>query len=108
MTSPDDLPERRATDQRLVAALNEMRDLKVGIADFAEAVQVRTAEFKAVVRQVAFLLAGLLAILMAFSLWQVSKLNGRLDDGQDKITCLLLVEPANRTAQSLIDCQRGH
>jgi hypothetical protein len=106
MTDPDDIPERRRTDQRLVAALQEMRDLKVGIADFAEAVQVRTAEFKNVVRQIAGLLAVLLIVLVVFSLWEVSRLNERLDHGHDTITCLLLVEPGARTAETLINCQR--
>lgn len=107
MTNLDDLPERRATDQRLAAALVEMRDLKVGIADFAEVVQIRTAEFKKVVRQVAALLAVLLVVLVLFSFWQVARLNTRLDHGHDVISCLLLFEPADRTAQTLIDCQRG-
>lgn len=101
------LPERRATDKRLAAALSEMRELKVGIADFADTVKIRTTEFQKVVRQIALLLVGLLAILMAFSLWQVSRMNDRLDHGHDLITCLLLVSPDQRTAQSLIDCQRG-
>jgi hypothetical protein len=109
MSDLDDLPERRQTDKRLVAALEEMRELKVGIADFAEIVKDPGCRSRSwCVRQVGVLLAVLLVILMAFSLWQVSKLNARLDGGQDKITCLLLIEPADRTAQSLIDCQRGH
>lgn len=103
----DGLPERRATDQRLAAALSEMRDLKVGIADFADAVQVRATEFKNVVRQVALLLAVLFLMIVAFSFWQVDKMNERLDAGHDVITCLLLVAPESRTAQHLIDCQQG-
>lgn len=99
--------ERRATDKRFAAAMADVRDLKIGVVDLAEAVQIRTAEFKNVVRQVAILLAVLLVIIMGFSLFQVSRLNARLDHGHDTITCLLLVEPTQRTAGSLIDCQRG-
>ena len=107
MNDPYDGPERRATDQRFAAAMTDVRDLRVGVADLAEAVAVRSAEFKGVVRQVAILLAGLLIVLIAFSTWQMSRLNTRLDDGHDTITCLLLSDPAQRTAQSLINCQKG-
>lgn len=105
---PWDGSERRATDKRFAMAMNDVRALKVGVADLADAVQVRSAEFKGVVRQVAVLLAGLLVILMLFSMWQVTRLNERVDHGHDLLTCLLLVEPANRTAQTLIECQGGH
>jgi len=108
MTDDYDGPERRATDNRFAAAMADVRDLRIGVADLAEAVAVRTAEFKGVVRQVAILLASLLVILMTFSLFQVARLNDRLDHGHDTITCLLLTDPSARTAQSLIECQKGH
>lgn len=108
MTEDWDGNERRAVDKRFAAAMNDVRDLKSGVADLAEAVQVRTIEFQRVVRQVAMLLAGLLLILMLFSLWEVARLNQRLDHGHDTITCLLLTDPAARTAQTLIECQGGH
>lgn len=107
MTEQWDGPERRATDQRLAAAMSDVRDLRIGVADLAEAVQVRTVELQKVVRQVAMLLVGVLTILMVFSLWEVGRINDRLAHGHDTITCLLLADPAQRTAQALIDCQKG-
>lgn len=100
--------ERRAQDKRFTTAMADVRDLKVGIAGLADAVQVRTVEFQRVIRQVAGLLAILLVIIMAFSLWQVARLNDRLDHGHDLIACLLLTDPTARTAQTLIECQGGH
>lgn len=108
MTDDYNGPERRATDQRFAAAMGEVRDLKVGVADLAEAVVVRTAEFQRVVRQVAVLLGGVLVILMVFSAWEVASIKDRLARGHETITCLLLTDPAARTAQSLIECQKGH
>lgn len=108
MTDSDwDGTERRAAEKKLSVAIAEVRDLRDAAAKLAEAVVVRDTEFRQVIQKVAMLLAGLLVILMAFSLWQVSRLNERLDHGHDLITCLLLVDPSARTAQTLIDCQRG-
>lgn len=104
---PWDGKERRSVDRHLVDAMGDVRALRVGVADLAEAVRLKTVEFQRVVRQVALLLAALLVILVSFSLFQVSRLNTRLDHGHDMITCLLLTDPANRTAQTLIDCQKG-
>lgn len=102
-----DGPDRRSTDKRFAAAMADVRDLRVGVADLAEAVAVRTTELQKVVRQVAVLLAAVLAILVVFSLWEVGRINDRLARGHDTITCLLLSDPSQRTAQTLIDCQRG-
>lgn len=99
--------ERRAADKRLSVAISEVRDLRDAAAKLAEAVQVRSAEFQRLFRQVAGMIAVLLVVLMAFSLWQVARLNARLDHGHDLITCLLLTDPSGRTAQTLIDCQKG-
>lgn len=99
--------ERRAADKRLSVAIAEVRDLRDAAAKLAEAVTVRSAEFQRLFRQVAAMLAVLLVLLMVFSLWQVARLNERLDHGHELITCLLLIEPAARTAQTLVDCQRG-
>lgn len=99
--------ERRAADKRLSVAITEVRDLRDATAKLAEAVTVRSSEFQRLFRQVAGLLGALLVILTAFSLWQVARLNDRVDRGHDLITCLLLVDPTARTAQTLIDCQRG-
>ena len=107
MTDEWDGSERRAADKRLTVAINEVRDLREATAKLADAVQVRASEFQRVIRQVTVLLAGLLVILMTFSLWQVARLNERLDHGHDLIICLLLTEPSQRTAQTLIDCQKG-
>jgi hypothetical protein len=109
-TTPSDSwdgSERRLADQRLSAAIAEVHDLREAAAKLAEAVVVRSAEFQRLIRQVAFLLAGMLVIIMLFSLWQVGRLNAELKRGHVEITCLLLVDPAARTAQTLIDCQRG-
>ena len=107
MTEDWDGSERRAADKRLSVAIAEVRDLRDAAAKLAEAVTIRSAEFQRLFRQVAGLLAALLVLLMAFSLWQVARLNERLDHGHDLITCLLLIDPASRTAQTLVDCQRG-
>lgn len=106
MTEQWDGPERRATDQRLAAAMGDVRDLRIGVADLAEAVQVRTVELQKVVRQVAMLLTGVLAILMVFSLWEVGRINDRLAHGHKTIGCLLLLDPTQRTAAALVECQR--
>lgn len=103
---PWDGTERRVTDKRFAAAMNEVHDLRVGVAALAEAVKVRDVEVGRGVRQVAILLAGLLVILIAFSLMMSSRFNQRLDHGHDTLICLLLVSPDQRTAQTLIDCQR--
>lgn len=100
-------PERRAADQRLAAAMGDVRDLRIGVADLAEAVKVRTVELQRVVRQVGMLLTGMLVILVVFSLWEVGRINDRLARGHETITCLLLTDPAQRTAQTLITCQKG-
>lgn len=106
MTDEWDGTERRVTDNRLAAAIAEVRDLRDAAAKLADAVQVRTDEFQRVIRQVAIMLAALLIIIMAFSMWQVSRLTNELNRGHDLLTCLLLVEPGVRTAQTLIECQR--
>lgn len=108
MTEADwDGTERRVADNRLVTAIGEVRDLRDAAAKLADAVQVRTDEFQRVIQRVGMMLAALLVVLMAFSLWQVSRLNHHLDAGHDLLTCLLLIGPDQRTAQTLIDCQRG-
>ena len=94
---PWDGSERRMADKRLAVAIAEVRDLRDAAAKLAEAVQVRSDEFRRLFLQL---------IIVSFSLWQVARLNERLDGGHDLITCLLLVDPAARTAQTLIDCQR--
>lgn len=104
---PWDGSERRATDKRFAAAMNDVRALKVGVAELAEAVAVRTTEFQKVVRQVAVLLIALLLVLLVNSFYQVGRLSDRLDRGHATIACLLLTEPAGRTAQTLLDCQKG-
>lgn len=106
MTDEWDGTERRVTDNRLAAAIAEVRDLRDAAAKLADAVQVRTVEFQRLFWQVAGLLAALLVILMVFSMWQASRFSERLDHGHDLLTCLLLVEPGVRTAQTLIECQR--
>ena len=103
---PWDGSERRMADKRLAVAIAEVRDLRDAAAKLAEAVQVRSDEFRRLFLQTAALLGVLLLIIVSFSLWQVARLNERLDGGHDLITCLLLVDPAARTAQTLIDCQR--
>lgn len=108
MTTEDwDGPERRAADKRLSVAINEVRDLRDATAKLAEAVTVRSAEFRRLFQQVAAMLAALLVVLVAFSLWQVARLNERLDGGHELIICLELTDPAARTAETLIDCQRS-
>ena len=113
MTDEWDGSERRVadkrlavSDRRLAAAIAEVHELREAAAKLAEAVKVRTSEFRRVVQQVAVMLAVLLVILVVFFLWQGARLNQRIDHGHDLITCLLLVDPASRTAQTLIDCQR--
>lgn len=96
--------ERRTV---LIEALGDVRDLRLGVADLTEAVRIRAIEFQRVIRQVALLLAVLLVVLITFSMFQIARLNERLDRGHGAITCLLLLEPADRTVQTLIDCQRG-
>src|SRR5687768_4766327 len=100
----DDPRTFSSTDKRLAVAIAEVRDLRDAAAKLAEAVTVRTDEFQRVIHQVAMLLAGLLVILMAFSSWQVGRLSSELKRGHAEITCLLLVDPSARTAQTLIDC----
>jgi hypothetical protein len=115
MTDDWDGTERRAddprtfnsTDKRLAVAIAEVRDLRDAAAKLAEAVTVRTDEFQTVVRQVAMLLAGLLIIIVVFSLWQVGRLNNELKSGHTEISCLLLTDPSGRTAQAVLDCQKG-
>lgn len=113
MTDEWDGTERRVADkrlavadQRLAVAIAEVRDLREAAAKLAEAVQVRTNEFRRVVQQVAMMLAAVLVIIIIFEMWQESRVNQRIDQGHDLITCLLLIDPASRTAQTLIDCQR--
>lgn len=107
MDEPWDGTERRVADKRFAAAMTEVHDLRVGVAALAEAVKVRDVEVGKGVRQVALLLAGLFILLVVFSLTLNARFNQRLDRGHDLITCLLLVDPGQRTAQTLIDCQRG-
>lgn len=109
----DGTSERRVSDKRLAVAdkrlataIAEVRDLRDAAAKLADAVQVRTDEFQRVVQRVGMMLAAVLAVLVIFSMWQVSRLTDELDHGHDLITCLLLVNPEARTAASLIECQR--
>lgn len=106
MSEAWDGTERRSTDQRLSAAITEVRDLRDAAAKLATAVEVRTIEFRRLFWQVAGMLAALLIVLTGFSLWQVDRLNARVDRGHSRLTCLLLVDPTVRTAQTLIECQR--
>lgn len=108
MTDTDDWDgtERRVADKRLAVAIAEVRDLRDAAAKLAEAVQVRSDEFRRLLLQVAAMLAVLFIAIATFSLWQVARLNDRVDHGHDLITCLLLIEPAQRTAASLIECQK--
>lgn len=106
MTEEWDGSERRAADKRLSVAIAEVRDLRDAAAKLAEAVTVRSDEFRRLFLQVAAMLAALFVAIAVFSLWQVARLNTHLDEGHDLITCLLLVDPSARTAQTLIDCQR--
>lgn len=104
--------ERRVSDQmsiadkRLAVAITEVRDLRNAAAKLAEAVQVRASQFQRLFLQVAGLTAILFVAIVIFSMWQVGRLTDKLDHGHDLITCLLLVDPSTRTAQTLIDCQR--
>jgi hypothetical protein len=111
MTDDWDGTERRATDKRFAAAMADVRDLKEGVATLADAVKVRDVEIGHGVRQVGLMLAVVLAVLVLFSLWLTGRSDDRLDDriahGHDTLICLLLVSPDQRTAQTLIDCQRG-
>lgn len=107
MTDDWDGTERRIGDKRLSVAIAEVRELREAAAKLAEAVVVRDTDFRRTVQQVGAMLAALLIILLSFSLWQVARMNNRVDHSHDLITCLLLVEPQARTAQTLVDCQRG-
>lgn len=106
MTDEWDGTERRAADKKLAVAIAEVRELRDAAAQLAEAVTVRTDEFRRLFLQVAAMQVALLLILIGFSRWEEGHLNKRLDRGHDLITCLLLVEPTTRTAQTLIECQR--
>jgi hypothetical protein len=99
--------ERRAVDHRFERAITDVRALKAGVADLADAVRVKSDTLHKVMVRIAVLVGALFVAIVVTNVFFVKGLNDHMDHGHDTLTCLLLIEPPARTAQSLIDCQRG-
>lgn len=119
MTDLDDYdgPERRGPERvALSVALEEVRGLKGAVQKLAVAVEESPSREDLVLsarkmREGLFWMAGMLTLFLVFIVVALTVQHSRLEQDvtreYDSVVCLLLVDPAARTAQSLIDCQQG-
>ena len=92
-------PERRAENLRFDKAIADVRELKGATTDLAEAVKMKTETFHRLLVRVGIMLAALAVLILISNVFFVKGLNGHMDEGRDRVVCLLKVPAELRTPQ---------
>jgi hypothetical protein len=115
--------DRRRSDPKLEQAMSEVRHLYGSVEELALAVsrsvprdeiEAREREHKERERQfreqARLMVAGFVALfvlLFAFSMWQVGRLEHKLDSGHDVILCAMKVPAGSLTDIAILTCKQA-
>lgn len=106
MTDPHwDGTERRAVDQRFEKSMADVRSLKIGVADLADAVRIKSDTLHRVMVRMAMLVAALFASLVVMTVVVVNGLNRHMDAGHARIICTINLTPEQKTALGELACK---
>lgn len=104
MPEPWDGVERRVVDERFEKSMADVRSLKSGVADLADAVRIKSDTLHRIMMRIAWLFAAMFVALTVISLILVNGLNRHMDRGHGRIICELNLTPEQKAALGDLAC----
>lgn len=98
-------PERRAVDQRFEKSMADVRALKTGVADLADAVRIKSDTLHRIMVRMGYLFVGLFVALMLMSFMFITMLNRHMDDGHRRIMCHIELTAEQKAALGDLACK---
>lgn len=97
--------ERRAVDERFEKAMSDVRSLKSGVTDLADAVRVKSDTLHRIMVRIGLLFVALFVAQMISSLVFVNGINRHMDQGHNRLSCEHNLTAEQRAALGELACK---